>query len=65
MRAVLCVLLLLAVAGCRSQDHIRDRQYGQVLVCHQGETKAVSNADYLNHQQHGDTTGPCPHDDGD
>jgi hypothetical protein len=56
----LIVTALLALAGCRAQDSIRDRQYGQVLVCHDGETKAVSTADYLNHQQHGDSTGPCP-----
>lgn len=61
--AVLLIVTLVVLAGCRTHDSIRDRQYGQLLVCHAGETKAVSTADYLNHQQHGDTSGPCP--DGD
>ena len=59
-RAALVLVALLALSGCRTHDSIRDRQYGQLLVCHEGETKAVSTADYLTHQQHGDNTGPCP-----
>jgi hypothetical protein len=55
--ALLTAALLLA--GCAG-DSVKDRRYGQVLVCHDGKTLAVSNADSFVHLEHGDTAGPCP-----
>ena len=55
----LAVTALTFTAGCASSDTIHSRQYGQLLVCHEGETIAVSNASFLDHQQHGDAPGPC------
>lgn len=55
-----CVALLLA--ACAASDHVADRQYGQSLVCHEGRTLSVSNADMFVHQGHGDALGPCPED---
>ena len=53
------VLALLLLCGCAA-DSIEDRRYGQQLVCHQGKTLAVSNADSFVHLDHGDAPGPCP-----
>ena len=52
-------LALLVLSGCAA-DSIEDRRYGQQLVCHDGKTLAVSNADSFVHLDHGDTLGPCP-----
>jgi hypothetical protein len=41
-------------------DSIEDRRYGQQVVCHDGKTLAVSNADSFVHLDHGDSPGPCP-----
>jgi hypothetical protein len=49
----------LLAAGCAT-DTIEDRRYGQQLVCHDGKTLTVSNADSFVHLHHGDTPGPCP-----
>lgn len=50
-------LLLAACAG----DTVRDRRFGQQLVCHDGsKTLTVSNADSFVHLDHGDSPGPCP-----
>lgn len=56
----MCVpaLLLPLLAACAT-DSIQDRRYGQQLVCHEGKTLAVSNADSFVHLDHGDTPGPC------
>jgi hypothetical protein len=43
-------------------DTIEDRQFGQQLVCHDGKTLTVSNADSFVHLDHGDSPGPCPGD---
>lgn len=56
---LLCAGWLAACAG----DRVEDRRHGQQLVCHEGKTLAVSNADSFVHLGHGDTPGPCP--DGD
>jgi hypothetical protein len=65
MRALVCILLLVSLAGCAA-DTIEDRRFGQQLVCHHGhETLTVSNADSFVHLDHGDTPGPCPSDSGD
>lgn len=56
--AVLLAAALLT-AGCVT-DTIEDRRYGQQVVCHDGKTITVSNADSFVHLDHGDTLGPCP-----
>ena len=48
----------LLTAGCAT-DTIEDRRYGQQVVCHDGKTITVSNADSFVHLDHGDTLGPC------
>ena len=53
------LLALTLLAGCAT-DTIEDRRYGQQLVCHDGKTQAVSNADSFVHLNHGDSAGPCP-----
>jgi hypothetical protein len=56
----LMTILLLTATACAS-DSIENRQYGQQMVCHDGdETLAVSNADSFVHLNHGDAAGPCP-----
>lgn len=55
--AVLAAALL--TLGCAT-DTIEDRRYGQQVVCHDGKTITVSNADSFVHLDHGDTLGPCP-----
>jgi hypothetical protein len=63
-RAVAGALLVAgAVAACAA-DRVEDRRHGQELVCHDGKTLAVSNADSFVHLGHGDAPGPCPDDDG-
>jgi len=59
MAAVSAAALL--AAGCAT-DTIEDRRYGQQVVCHDGETITVSNADSFVHLDHGDSLGPCPTD---
>ena len=49
-------LLLVACAA----DSIEDRRFGQQIVCHDGRSIAVSNADSFVHLDHGDSAGPCP-----
>ncbi|MDX1380375.1 MAG: hypothetical protein R3233_04600 [Xanthomonadales bacterium] len=61
-RAALGASLLAAAlptVGCAT-DTIEDRRYGQQVVCHDGKTITVSNADSFVHLDHGDTLGPCP-----
>jgi hypothetical protein len=55
------VAALLTLAACAT-DSIDQRRYGQQLVCHEGKTLAVSNADSFPHLDHGDAPGPCPGD---
>lgn len=55
--AVLATLLL---CGACTTDTIEDRRFGQQMVCHEGKTLAVSNADSFVHLDHGDSPGPCP-----
>jgi len=55
-------LLVFVLAGCAS-DTIEDRRYGQQIVCHDGKTLTLSNADGFSHLQHGDSAGPCPGND--
>ena len=57
LAAVLAAALL--AAGCAT-DTIEDRRYGQQVVCHDGKTITVSNADSFVHLDHGDSLGPCP-----
>lgn len=61
LRGAAALAALLAVAACAT-DSIDDRRYGQQLVCHDGKTLAVSNADSFVHLDHGDAPGPCPDD---
>lgn len=49
------------LAACAA-DTIEDRRFGQQVVCHDGKTLTVSNADSFVHLDHGDTPGPCPGD---
>lgn len=60
-RAIVALIALFSLAACAT-DSIDDRRYGQQLVCHDGKTLAVSNADSFVHLDHGDTAGPCPGD---
>ena len=64
VRAVLGGLLLAMVVTACAGDRVEDRRHGQQLVCHDGKTLTVSNADSFVHLGHGDAPGPCP-DDGD
>lgn len=57
LAAVLAAALL--AAGCAT-DTIEDRRFGQQVVCHDGKTITVSNADSFVHLDHGDSLGPCP-----
>ena len=57
--ALLGVTLLLS--SCAT-DTIEDRRFGQQVVCHDGKTLTVSNADSFVHLDHGDSPGPCPGD---
>lgn len=50
---------LLLAAACAT-DTIADRRHGQQVVCHEGKTLTVSNADSFVHLDHGDSPGPCP-----
>jgi len=60
---ILTVALLMMLTSCAT-DSIEDRRHGQQLVCHDGKkTLTVSNADSFMHLQHGDSVGPCPHED--
>ena len=61
LRGAAALAALLTVAACAT-DSIDDRRYGQQLVCHDGKTLAVSNADSFVHLDHGDDPGPCPDD---
>lgn len=63
-RPIAGVLLLATTLAACATDRVEDRRYGQQLVCHDGKTLAVSNADSFVHLGHGDAPGPCP-DDGD
>jgi hypothetical protein len=59
--ALALVAAALLLPACAT-DSIEDRQYGQQVVCHNGKTLAVSNADSFVHLDHGDAPGPCPGD---
>jgi hypothetical protein len=52
---------LLLLSACAT-DTIDDRRFGQQVVCHDGKTLTVSNADSFVHLDHGDSPGPCPGD---
>ena len=58
--AVLLAATLL-LSACAT-DTIEDRRFGQQVVCHDGKTLTVSNADSFVHLDHGDSPGPCPGD---
>ena len=60
-RVALCAtaLVSLLLAACAT-DTIEDRRFGQQIVCHDGRSLAVSNADSFVHLGHGDSAGPCP-----
>lgn len=60
---MLALIALIALGACAA-DRVEDRRPGQQLVCHDGKTLAVSNADSFVHLGHGDTPGPCARDDG-
>jgi len=56
-------LALLLLASCAS-DSVSERQTGQVIICHKGKkTLTVSNASSFAHLDHGDSPGPCPHEE--
>jgi hypothetical protein len=57
----LVVATTLLLSAC-AKDTIQDRRYGQQVVCHDGKTLTVSNADSFVHLDHGDSPGPCPGD---
>ena len=57
--ALLTAMLLLSACAT---DTIEDRRFGQQVVCHDGKTLTVSNADSFVHLDHGDKPGPCPGD---
>lgn len=57
--AGLAIAICAGLAGCAA-DSIENRRQGQQLVCHDGKTLTVSNADSFVHLDHGDTLGPCP-----
>ena len=61
LRGTVVAAALLGLAACAT-DSIDNRRYGQQLVCHEGKTLAVSNADSFSHLDHGDAPGPCPDD---
>jgi hypothetical protein len=63
VRAVAGGLFLAAIFAACTTDRVEDRRHGQQLVCHDGKTLAVSNADSFVHLGHGDSPGPCPDDD--
>ncbi len=54
---------LVSLASCAVSDRMTDRQPGQLMVCHDGQSMMVSNANMFVHQNHGDPLGPCPDDD--
>jgi len=56
-------LLVAGLSACAA-DRVEDRRPGQQLVCHDGKTLAVSNADSFVHLGHGDSPGPCADEDG-
>lgn len=57
--ALLAAALLLSACAA---DTIEDHRFGQQVVCHDGKTLTVSNADSFVHLDHGDSPGPCPED---
>jgi len=59
MRIVLFLLLTSLLSACAAGDSVASRQPGQILVCHDGRTMAVSNADLYVHESHDDPLGPC------
>ena len=60
MRFCLVIIAVLGLPGCSTSDSISDRQTGQIIVCHNGKSIAVSNADMFVHESHGDLISPCP-----
>lgn len=58
-RAIAGGLLVAGLAVACAADRVEDRRHGQELVCHDGKTLAVSNADSFVHLGHGDSPGPC------
>jgi hypothetical protein len=65
-RRILSTIALVAAAtlllSACAKDTIEDRRFGQQVVCHDGKTLTVSNADSFVHLDHGDAPGPCPGD---
>lgn len=60
MRFASLIFALFLLCSCASSDAVSDRQHGQLMVCHEGRSLAVSNAGMFAHEQHGDAIGPCP-----
>lgn len=63
MRFILALLALFLLASCAGSDAISERQYGQLMVCHENQSIYVSTAHMFVHENHGDSLGPCPGDD--
>lgn len=61
LRSAALLAALLLLSACAT-DTIEDRRFGQQVVCHEGKTLTVSNADSFVHLDHGDSPGPCPGD---
>lgn len=59
MRLILLPAMLFMLASCSGSDALSDRQPGQLMVCHEGKSIVVSNADMFVHESHGDPLGPC------
>ena len=60
MRFVFILCTLLMLTACATSDAVTDRQPGQLMVCHEGKSINVSNANMFVHESHGDSLGPCP-----
>jgi hypothetical protein len=62
MRCVFIFFVLALLASCATDDAVTDRQPGQVMICHDGNSILVSNANMFVHENHGDALGPCADD---
>lgn len=60
MRILFILIVLVSIHGCATSDAVYERKAGQQLVCHKGNTRAVTTGDYFIHVDHGDSIGPCP-----
>ena len=59
MRVLSLLFSIILLHGCATSDSVAKRKPGQHLVCHKGQTRAVTTGDYFIHQDHGDSIGPC------